>query len=568
MEFGFKKAQEAWLAQASVDAEKNCASRYQQGRGPCNVFILDTSSSIGEEGFSQMKSIFSQILDEYANHLDIDENVAVISCGRNTRYHYYYSNRYMDIKRSLGHTARIGNFHVRPRIILFSDGRPTDFTCMNDEDDSFIYERNEEKGNLHQLTKDVGRVHPIFCIPVGNKPDLSFLEFISACSKGGKVIYPHEAGQLGKYTKNMRTAALISTSLKDGDEDRETILTLLTSSSPDMMLSELDKEDIVDICKKRSAFVSVEEIVAEIEEDENEDAFYHERNPLLPCLGTRVKRGPHWHWGNQDSNGPGTVIGHSLDGRLMVEWDAGEKNYYHYDVARNVYDVIVCTELRILDTELIAPGCLVTRGPDWEWGDQDGGEGSIGSVYRVRKSGRVYVRWPNGEKGDYRFGHLGKFDLNISDSFSSDGIQPHELQMTTAASDNHPTEPKSFLKMGKNSDRPSFEDSLTSSFHLKTIKGHYFKNDKVPDSLSDLEVDGLNETAVLTDQWMWREFSGKWIPYPRKINQRINECFKRQSKSTVIVSLNGTNFRVVMAKRIQINLENRETTDIKLIKNE
>ncbi|XP_061192849.1 uncharacterized protein LOC133201061 [Saccostrea echinata] len=593
MELGFKKAQEIWLAQATVDAQKNCESRYQQGRGPCNIFILDTSSSIGEEGFRQMKSTFSLILDEYANHPDIDENVAVIACGRNTRYHYYYSNRYMDIKRSLdelefgglsplvaafflsfgatkngaGHTARIGNFHVRPRVILFSDGKPTDFTRMCDEDDSIIYERDEEKGNLHQLIKDIGRVHPVFCVPVGNKPDLSFLEFISACSRGGKVVYPHEARQLGKYTKNMRTAALISTSMKNGDEDRETVLTLLASASPDMILSELDKDDILDICTKRSAYVSIFEIFAEYEDD-NEDGYYHERNPLLPCLGTRVKRGPHWRWGDQDSNGPGTVIGHSLDGRLMVEWDTGEKNYYCHDIARNINEVSVCNEPRILDTELIAPGCLVTRGPDWEWGDQDGGEGSVGTVYRVRKTGRVHVRWSNGEKCDYRFGQHGKFDIFVCDPLLSDGIQLNEEQIRTDVSDNLPTPTKSFLKIEKNWDTPSFENTLSSSFHLKTLKGHYFKNDRVPDPLSDLEVDGLNDTALQSDQWMWRDSNGKWIPYPRKINQRINECFKRQSKSTVIVSLNGTNYRVVMAKRIQINLESRETTDIKLIKNE
>lgn len=31
----------------------------------------------------------------------------------------------------------------------------------------------------------------------------------------------------------------------------------------------------------------------------------------MPCVGTRVRRGRDWHYGNQDSNGVGTVIGHT-----------------------------------------------------------------------------------------------------------------------------------------------------------------------------------------------------------------------------------------------------------------
>lgn len=37
--------------------------RHQHGRGPCNIFILDTSSSLGEEGFKQMKEAFTDIID-------------------------------------------------------------------------------------------------------------------------------------------------------------------------------------------------------------------------------------------------------------------------------------------------------------------------------------------------------------------------------------------------------------------------------------------------------------------------------------------------------------------------
>lgn len=36
---------------------------------------------------------------------------------------------------------------------------------------------------------------------------------------------------------------------------------------------------------------------------------------------------------------------------------------------------------------------VLIQGPDWQWGDQNGSDDSIGTVYRVQKSGVVYVRF-------------------------------------------------------------------------------------------------------------------------------------------------------------------------------
>ncbi|XP_062583466.1 uncharacterized protein LOC134245214, partial [Saccostrea cucullata] len=101
MALEFRKAQELWQEQARIEAQNNRDLRYQQGKSPCNVFILDTSSSIGMEGFLQMKDLFCTIIDEYANYPHNDENVAVIICGRRTKIQHYYSNQYMDLKHCL-----------------------------------------------------------------------------------------------------------------------------------------------------------------------------------------------------------------------------------------------------------------------------------------------------------------------------------------------------------------------------------------------------------------------------------------------------------------------------------
>ncbi|KAL4220948.1 E3 ubiquitin-protein ligase mib2 [Mactra antiquata] len=62
-------------------------------------------------------------------------------------------------------------------------------------------------------------------------------------------------------------------------------------------------------------------------------------------------------------------------------------------------------------------GARVVRGPDWDWGNQDGGEGKIGKVTDVRgwdsESGRsvAAVTWSSGSTNVYRVGHKGKVDL-------------------------------------------------------------------------------------------------------------------------------------------------------------
>ena len=57
------------------------------------------------------------------------------------------------------------------------------------------------------------------------------------------------------------------------------------------------------------------------------------------------------------------------------------------------------------------------RGPDWSCGDQDGGEGHVGTVVEVDGEGRsVMVQWDCGGRHRYRCGAEGKYDLRVFDS--------------------------------------------------------------------------------------------------------------------------------------------------------
>lgn len=56
----------------------------------------------------------------------------------------------------------------------------------------------------------------------------------------------------------------------------------------------------------------------EVYEDVDDIVFdnFKERYSEMPCAGTRVRRGRHWNYENQDSYGVGTVIGHCKRGVL------------------------------------------------------------------------------------------------------------------------------------------------------------------------------------------------------------------------------------------------------------
>ena len=70
-------------------------------------------------------------------------------------------------------------------------------------------------------------------------------------------------------------------------------------------------------------------------------------------------------------------------------------------------------------------GLRVVRGPDWERGNEDGGEGYVGTVVAgARVDGTndarhdvATVQWDvGGERHVYRCGDQGKFDLRVIDS--------------------------------------------------------------------------------------------------------------------------------------------------------
>lgn len=68
----------------------------------------------------------------------------------------------------------------------------------------------------------------------------------------------------------------------------------------------------------------------------------------------------------------------------------------------------------------VAPGLRVVRGPDWQWGVQDGFAGSRGTLMKeAARSGWWIVQWDGvGSQNSYRVGYEGKHDLQVRNPLS------------------------------------------------------------------------------------------------------------------------------------------------------
>ena len=153
-------------------------------------------------------------------------------------------------------------------------------------------------------------------------------------------------------------------------------------------------------------------------------------NPIMASIiGKKCVRGKDWKWSDQDggAGGEGKIIQVKSSGWIKVKWfkDGSENKYrWGYD---GKFDLKIIDEFtNELDDGKIPEyeeqmkkniewvvGKYVVRGKDWEWNDQDGGDGHIGLVKNVCDDGWVEVKWLNGKVGQYRWGSEDCYDLMV-----------------------------------------------------------------------------------------------------------------------------------------------------------
>ncbi|CAL1544045.1 unnamed protein product [Lymnaea stagnalis] len=197
-----------------------------------------------------------------------------------------------------------------------------------------------------------------------------------------------------------------------------------------------------------------------------------------------VTRGPDWGWQNQDGGAgqTGKVVNiikwdRNYIGEVKVRWKSGSEwsyrlgpdgkvdlkcvvastgGYYYKShlpvvgkmkndtnetpeaVTENYRQILrrsaLSAELTSCDPSRFGVGYRVVRGPDWNCGNQDGGEGFVGTIAETLGQGFgkppinfVNVIWDTGSMGVYRAGHEDKFDLRVFD-IGVDGTK-HESVM-------------------------------------------------------------------------------------------------------------------------------------------
>ncbi|CAG4944445.1 unnamed protein product [Colias eurytheme] len=83
----------------------------------------------------------------------------------------------------------------------------------------------------------------------------------------------------------------------------------------------------------------------------------------------------------------------------------------------------------------IFPGARVVRGVDWQWEDQDGGNGRRGKVNEVQDwsaaspRSAAYVIWDNGAKNLYRVGFEGMADLKVVNDVKGQNVYKEHLPL-------------------------------------------------------------------------------------------------------------------------------------------
>ncbi|XP_061168838.1 uncharacterized protein LOC133178094 [Saccostrea echinata] len=528
------------------------------------VFLLDTSASMTGEGLQQMKRAFRDIISEFSKHSSaIPENVSIVTFGEEVKVLHYYSTDYTTIAQCVDNIhcggsspleagiimclsgigsapyIAIGSYHVRTRIVIITDGKPTEICTGNDQE---IYESrvlDETSDRIIDLVRKIGATNPIFCIPVGADPDICFLGTMIMQSKGGKIIPHQEAGQFGKYTVNTELASKV---LQRMPVENLTSRAAIKAEVCYMQsVSEKDLDDVCEIIENREAYKSGRELREEAEiENEME---YQERYAHMPCVGTRVRRAPDWSWKNQDGHGAGTVVGHSKRvGWINVEWDTGLQLSYRYgdNGVLTEYDIVPCDEPRILENQAIAVGCLVMRGRDWKWDEQDGGEGNIGTVYRLKSPTEIYVRWSNGNKSNYRYGYNGKFDVELCDPFDPN------IREILKRQEEKQREPRAYSNTESNRKKSSITPKTTSVTNKTNTP--YYKNSRDRSS---------------SRRWQWR--ADKWTDFPDEENETIQQFYTQTTGRTFLITLNGQLYRINLQKKWMVNTSTKEVIDIRLL---
>ncbi|XP_046572268.1 uncharacterized protein LOC124280402 isoform X2 [Haliotis rubra] len=513
------------------------------------VICIDTSDSVKGEAFQQITTIlhdFINGIEDIAEQYEMEENIALVTFGGRARVLHQLSNDYGSLRDAIdtlkpggpsplnegllvamtctgrGGILNIGgSLKLPPRFIIITDGLATG-TLPEAAQDGHVTSEQEKAVLTHTFSQLRQRQpgdyvpHPVVVVPVG-RSDMSFLLSMGRLC-GGMLI---EGSAIRKLCRHQRLHKLAGDSLeliRDKRMDSAMFEDLRSRQltiqlSPDTKQDEM--EDVRDLTQEHLYKVAI------VYGSKYSFANIYEA-PSLPSLGTRVVRSQDWVWGNQDTEGAGTIINHGLDAKYVwVYWDSGHLNVYRFG-QNGCYDVTeVHDQPRVLDGGgNVDVGLQVERGPDWHmtYGDQDGGRGGTGAIIRVNMDGKVMVRWQNGNIYVYRFGETNKFDLSIRDPVAC-------LLESTAKPDG---------------EQPARHEQLSRTGPEQHI-------------------------ARVADSYLWQREDKQrgWQDYSPSDSDRITSAYKKRSEGSCLLQRNNESYRVMFKSMQEKSITNQSTVRIR-----
>ncbi|KAL4227256.1 hypothetical protein ACF0H5_012702 [Mactra antiquata] len=557
--------------------------------GLYTVLILDISSSITAQGFNMMKSFVNELLsgiEGTERQCELYEYVSVITCGAETGIVQHFTNDYEQVKSVIDHltlngrtplmtaltlalcylelqgeSVMINRYNINPRIIIVSDFMLTsDQQPFNRNDDDHNDDRIQMSTRAYAFGSTFIKPHKyqVTCVPIG-KCNLSVAkQFASSCD--GNIVSNERDIYNVKlfYCYKMAGCCALSECERSIESGDERILDDIVMEYLSLMsLDQSCKNEVMNAIEKLND--EIPEFVDDIEQDarhssvgnsfESELCSIQQPIPVLPDwnarsfdnisleevtgllpLGTRVMRGEDWTSNNEDNNASGTIIGHKERSYMYVLWDNDQIGEYKYGV-QGKYEVEMTHDCRKVQMGDIDIGCTVTRGADWERGDEDGGLGTTGIVVRKLRGRCVQVRWPFGVIETYRFGAENKWEVKV--------IENIEAPVTSNIT----------FVPAKDSDLPKHSQTVSTNTH---------------------------QNEILLAWWSWKDGSSNWRPFSednvRKLESKYNTGQDRchieyQNKSVNVFlkelrcDINGRRYELKREMVKQDDVESFKTLD-------
>ncbi|XP_013416938.1 uncharacterized protein LOC106178347 [Lingula anatina] len=433
---------------------------YTAPLGLATVLCLDLSGSMAGDPFNQVKGAIRSLLnnaDTFAYKTGYQERISIVVFGRETAVKVPLTNNTDQLEKCLESLSPRGlsplgqafeaatkelkdtnasvnlyGFKIPPRILIFSDGNLSAAQAGDggqDDDDEDVTKPQDiplyqfmESLQSYALTTDKNNLKAkIVFIGCGNK-NKDILTSAAKTVNGNYFDIDDEEAMdsIGLYYRrlvkicNFQASYHNMTGKCDAKADEvvfgSTLMTTNRRKNDGLGEHQLEDMELKTMYKLYCQLHKEGHLLCSHSRGTKDTSEVEGRLPL----GTRVRRGADYCYGDEDGYGVGTVIGYDEKGSVGVSWDSSNIILKYRYGHGGCYDVLAVDEPRKLAPgDIIKIGVRVQRGPDWMYKDIDGGPGSKGVVYNLAENGAVRVRWDNGNLLDCRFGFEGFFDLVV-----------------------------------------------------------------------------------------------------------------------------------------------------------